>query len=116
MQTTELDWAVRATNVDIVSCSDRETATELASDKPHLTVICRRPGHAWREAAEETPMASIVTADSLTRDDRVIREDDPFPYLVDRVEEQADAVVVSYSNGDKVTYPKRQPVIVVSRD
>ncbi|MFF4552728.1 hypothetical protein [Streptomyces sp. NPDC001422] len=61
-------------------------------------------------------MASIITADNLVRDDRVIREDDPFPYLVDRVEEQAEAVVVSYSSGDKVTYPKLQPVIVVSRD
>ncbi|MEV0115866.1 hypothetical protein AB0H77_21895 [Streptomyces sp. NPDC050844] len=115
MHSTELDWAVRTTHQDIVSCADRDTATELASDKPHLTVIYRRPGHAWREV-EKTPTASIATADSLVRNDRVIREDDPFPYLVDRVEEQADAVVVSYSSGDEVTYPKRQPVIVVSRD
>ncbi|MFE9448304.1 hypothetical protein [Streptomyces sp. NPDC006739] len=61
-------------------------------------------------------MTSIATADSLTRNDRVIREGDPFPYLVDRVEDQADTVVVTYSSGDKVTYPKRQPVIVVGRD
>lgn len=61
-------------------------------------------------------MTSLATADSLTRNDRVIREGDPFPYLVDRVEEHADMVVVTYSSGDKVTYPKRQPVIVVGRD
>jgi hypothetical protein len=61
-------------------------------------------------------MATITTAESLTRNDRVIREDDPFPYLVDRVEEQADSVVVTYSSGDEVTYPKGQPVIVEERD
>jgi hypothetical protein len=61
-------------------------------------------------------MTSIATADSLIRNDRVIREDDPFPYLVDRVEDQADTVVVTYSSGDKVTYSKRHPVIVVGRD
>lgn len=61
-------------------------------------------------------MATIATADSLARNDRVIREGDPFPYLVDRVEDRADAVVVTYSSGDEVTYPKRQPVIVVGRD
>ncbi|ANJ12142.1 hypothetical protein AB0C39_23025 [Streptomyces parvulus] len=61
-------------------------------------------------------MTSITTADSLTRNDRVIREDDPFPYLVDGVEDREDAVVVTYSSGDKVTYAKRQPVIVVGRD
>jgi len=59
--------------------------------------------------------ASITTADSLTRNDRVIREDDPFPYLVDRVEEEADTVTITYSNGDQVTYPKHQPVIVAGR-
>ncbi|OQQ12944.1 hypothetical protein B0675_39660 [Streptomyces sp. M41(2017)] len=61
-------------------------------------------------------MTSIATADSLTRNDRVIREDDPLPYLVDRVEDQAQMVIVTYSSGEKVTYPKRQPVIVVGRD
>lgn len=61
-------------------------------------------------------MASSVSADSLMRNDRVIREDDPFPYLVDRVEDQADTVVVTYSNGDKVTYQKDQQVTVIGRD
>lgn len=61
-------------------------------------------------------MTSITTADSLARNDRVIREDDPFPYLVDRVEGQADTVTVTYSNGDEVTYSKTHPVIVVGRD
>lgn len=62
-------------------------------------------------------MATIATADSLTRSDRVIREHDPFPFLVDRVEDLGtDTVIVTYSNGDKVAYQKRQPVIVVDRD
>jgi hypothetical protein len=62
-------------------------------------------------------MNAIDTADSLTRNDRVIREHDPFPFLVDQVEDLGtDTVIVTYSNGDKVTYLKRQPVIVVDRD
>ncbi|MFH8260545.1 hypothetical protein [Streptomyces roseolus] len=60
--------------------------------------------------------ATLTTADTLGRDDRVIREDDPMPYLVDRVEDTETTVTVTYSNGDTLTYPKNQPVIVLDRD
>jgi hypothetical protein len=59
MPSTELDWAVRTTNGDTVSCDSQDTATELASDKPHLTVIYRRPGCPWLPVTEETSMDKL---------------------------------------------------------
>ncbi|WP_372352640.1 hypothetical protein [Streptomyces sp. KL116D] len=62
MQTTALDWAVRTTDGYTVSCDSRDTATELAADKPHLTVIYRRPGGRWFTFTAETPMRKLDAA------------------------------------------------------
>ncbi|MFE9406866.1 hypothetical protein ACFYNY_34725 [Streptomyces sp. NPDC006530] len=55
-----------------------------------------------------------VTADSLTRNDRVVIPGDELPYLVDAVTDAPDGGVrVTYSSGDIVEYAAGEQVAVV---
>jgi hypothetical protein len=48
---TPLDWALRTVDGDTISCDTRETAEEMASGRPHLTVVHRTPGADWQITA-----------------------------------------------------------------
>lgn len=59
-------------------------------------------------------MTNSIFASELGRNDRVLRDGDPLPYLVDRVTiTPDDEVEVAYSSGDVVIYAPTQTVLVV---
>lgn len=55
---TDRDWAVLAVESTVVVASDRDTALEVATDRPHLTVVSRAPGGEWEP---------VITSDEPTR-------------------------------------------------
>ncbi|MEV4042781.1 hypothetical protein [Streptomyces sp. NPDC049744] len=55
-----------------------------------------------------------LAADLLTRNDRVVRNADELPYLVDAVEDMPNGKVhVTYSSGDIVEYAAGEEVAVL---
>ncbi|MFJ3365833.1 hypothetical protein [Streptomyces anthocyanicus] len=57
---------------------------------------------------------TTIPADSLTRNDRVVVNDDELPYLVDKVMDTSDGGVrVTYSSGDTVEYAAGDEVAII---
>lgn len=51
-RTARRDWAVYAVNHTLVGCADRQGAEEFATAGPHLTVVSRVPGGAWKPVTD----------------------------------------------------------------